>query len=410
MKIKTETKYSKRNTDIDNFLNSFEKLSVKSKNKVTNAKHNKNLFSIAEWGGGKNEIYGLINSLTIDELIEKNAFGKTPLFVACEHGQYDVIIALLERLGYVALNNDKYLLHAAIFNGKMSVINLLLKHLTHEKISEKDEYNCTPLHVACTYVSFDHTNSIIEKLIDVYDDEQLASADMNGKTCLHLLVINSGSYQESYKQDMMIKILKRINISNFVTNDGDTIMHIACKNGSVNAVNLLLNWMDIRMLCIHNAKGNNIMHELCYNKRYYNDDVTSLVSIAKSLLNYVEYNTFDKKNSNGDTPFMLACENDYIEIVKVFLNKIKPFSENITQIRLIMEKYQKYNYHEKKKQIIIDAINGHLYLYASKSAGYSTSLDCECNHENNNNNNRLKYNNGLHDVNDDYDDGLMCDE
>ena len=117
---------------------------------------------------------------------------------------------------------------------------------------------------------------------------------------------------------------------------GETALHIACRNGHTDVVNVLL---DCEMLgifsCPENSSNETIFHVACEDKRGNLTTVKLLIERSKGI--GLDLN---KPNNCGWTAFHYACRNGDMEIVKLmvdnaealFLNGLTTNNENILHI------------------------------------------------------------------------------
>jgi hypothetical protein len=110
----------------------------------------------------------LMQSLSKDQLNEKDSYGITPLYEALDNGRTLFSRALIEHLDSArliernALNST--LLHAVITNGDQETFELLLNKLNPEQLNLKDGSHETPLNLAMRLNRTEFTRSLIERL------------------------------------------------------------------------------------------------------------------------------------------------------------------------------------------------------------------------------------------------------
>lgn len=159
---------------------------------------------------------------------EKNEFGETPLHLACRSRDYSSVIArCLE----------------------------LFPSLT----KETNDYGDTPLHIAimCT----EDEMGIIRLLIDTADQSVLVQKNIAGYCPLRLACQypSCGTIVEY----MLQYVLQRSdNLINVKDKSGSTPLHIACRHGSYNSVELLLQHPNIDVNAVDSV-SNTPLHMLC---------------------------------------------------------------------------------------------------------------------------------------------------
>lgn len=153
--------------------------------------------------------------------------GDTPLHVACYTNSIETVKVLLKHQADQLPNSKGDTpLHYTCNNGDIRIIKLLIKHGAQLTDNENDKViTDSALYIAC----LKHENKVAKFLLDHYvrTEEQrkkvLDAQDQNGDTILHHLCLD----ENSYATDLLLKR----GASQLPNKQGDTPLHIACRNG-----------------------------------------------------------------------------------------------------------------------------------------------------------------------------------
>ena len=210
--------------------------------------------------------------------------GVTPLHIASNRGQVNMVKLFLEQEGINVNIRDKYMftsLRAAAQNGHTEVVKLLL---------------------AC-------------------EDNDVNLADIFGYTPLHMAVIQNN---ETVVQILLTCVTIDVNIKDF--RSANTPLHYASLPGHVGAVRLLVEHKDID-LNLQNKKGVTAISSAA---------TIGHVEVVKILLGCVGID-INKSDSDGATPLMIAAGTGHVEVVKILLGCVgidinKSSSEGATSL------------------------------------------------------------------------------
>jgi ankyrin repeat protein len=169
----------------------------------------------------------LINTNTVNAVSGK---GKTPLYIAAQHGNEEAVKLLLDAGAdpNQAIGNGETPLFIATHNAHPKVVAQLLKKGANANLGKKSE---SPLHVA-TFLG--HTEIVAELLNAGANPVSTFKADSDA-TPLHVAAYNG-------KIEELKLLLKKSNINelNVFKKDGTTPLYLAADRGHIEAVKLLL--------------------------------------------------------------------------------------------------------------------------------------------------------------------------
>jgi ankyrin repeat protein len=153
----------------------------------------------------------------------------------------------------------------------------------------------------------------VRTLVEVYHCD-LAAVDRFGNSPFH----TACAYQQVKIVAYLCRKVRSIghhafNPSAHTNYSGDTVLHAACKSGSVRIVRFLIYEFFI----------DPSMKELMWKFRsyVYQEDIFFLLGSFHPL--NLKIDIMSLVNSYGHTPLQLACEHGHIEIVKFFFTEVK---------------------------------------------------------------------------------------
>ena len=209
------------------------------------------------------------------------------------------MIQWTETTGHYAGYNS--FLRACFNRPPLNIIQLLFQYGGGKAlILMKNNFNETPLHLACTRVaSFD----VVKFLVDEGGKELIIRMqDNHGNTALHAwcrddrgasidvmkLLIDEGG-----KELIMMK-----------DNDGNTALHALCGSYKVtiDVVKLLIDEGGEELIMMQNKNGDTALHTLC------EDDWGASIDVVKLLIQEVWEYLIMVQNKNGDTALHVSCK------------------------------------------------------------------------------------------------------
>jgi len=289
-----------------------------SRNKIEMS--NKNLSSILEKG------YTVIDIDVTDSKLN------TPLMCACLEGCYNIAATLLKYKADINKSNkfDNTPIFSAVFKDNYNITKLLLE-TGKVDINHRNKFGETALSYTCLY---DHPE--LPELLIQYN-ATVNNVNNNGQYSVHLASING--------KLKTLKVLLKHGASHDVGNMiGNQCFTLACINENMDIAKYLLDNYNVDYNYI-NYSGDTVLHQ-CF--------ILQKAEMAEFLLQ-LEGIEIDTPNGSGETPFLISCNKNNINLVKLILSQNKPINydvidysgdfplliatyyKNIPLIRLILE-------------------------------------------------------------------------
>ncbi|XP_067653188.1 serine/threonine-protein phosphatase 6 regulatory ankyrin repeat subunit A-like [Haliotis asinina] len=323
--------------------------------------------NILHWAcrGGNVEIVNYILMQNIVDINGKGSKEMTPVMLAAYHGKREVIHTLVRKgadLSVIDGNGDN-ILHWACRGGNVEIVNYILMQNIVD-INGKGGKEMTPVMLAAYHGKRQVFDILVKKgadlsVIDEGGDNILYWACRGGnvKIVNHILMQNIVDINSKGDEEMtaVLSVVSHGKYEAFnilvkngadlsaIDEDGDNILHLACREGHVKIVNYILieNIVDINaknsdgetpvMLAANSGDreifdnlvrkgadlsaidedGDNILHLAC---RGGNVKIVNYILIQ----NIVDINA---KNSDGETPVMLAANSGDREIFDSLVRK-----------------------------------------------------------------------------------------
>ena len=264
-------------------------------------------------------------------LNQKNVFGATPIHLALERNCVEMIQFLIEFDHHVVnkeLNTNKLTLaHFACCREQVEIIRYILQFSI--KLNMQDKDGNTPLHIACL-----RNNVEIVKLL--VDRCSITIRNIQLKTPVHIAT-------EKQNLDLAKCLLLGYSesLDSYVDCNGDTALHIACRNQFLEAVSLLTKHCSVTL---QNEKKQTPLHVACRTKRadvirqllltcpesidsypdQSQDTVLHCAVNSRSLATVelvLPHSSPTCQNKTSMTPIHIACRNADLEIVRVLTAK-----------------------------------------------------------------------------------------
>lgn len=227
--------------------------------------------------GNKAEIFKL-TSEGCDLVQLHNEYGQTPLHIACQHGQFDIVRLLIEVYGAhpsIRDNRGCMPLHEACLAGNLNVVAYMLNIPSEGDLdfTDADTYGDTILHKACRSGSVVVTRYIVEQAridppfykLNMYQDDIAIYDDTH--MCVHCNKRHRQMHQPSH---MSMRIYHYETESEYTRHDrqiqlcfgksntyGDTPLHTACRYGFLNIIKYLMGEIEFPI------DQNSLLHVAC---------------------------------------------------------------------------------------------------------------------------------------------------
>ena len=226
-----------------------------------------------------------------------NNDNRTALMISCENGNIDALNELLNAGGNpnITHSDEDTCLHKAISAGcNKEILQALIDHGADVNVT--DEYNVTPLMIACEMGNVRAMNVFL----NVGADPDIA--DDFGDTCLQMAI------RAGCNKDDLQAIINHSADVNAQNKNNRTALMIVCKMGNLDAVNMLLNaGADPN---ISDADGNTCLH-VCVGPHYKAQVLQ--VSIDHS-------DDVNATNKNNGTALLTACKTGNVDAIGMLLN------------------------------------------------------------------------------------------
>ncbi|GIX81417.1 ankyrin-3 [Caerostris darwini] len=226
--------------------------------------------------------------------------GKTALHKAAERNHEEVVKILIQnRANFNAI--DKYKktpLHRAAENGYLAVVEVLVK--AGAIICAKDASGSTSLHLSTQQKHVSVTKYLTECGSSIYEP------NLKMRSPLHLAI-------ESCNEEMIQYFIGKVNIADFKSIEGSTLLHLSALYGNKKFVEFLIegNFLgkdqDIK---VRDDEGKTVFHLAAEGNQL---EIIKLLIDRKLNLSFDES---DWKDLDGHTPLYYAIRNNYKEIVR----------------------------------------------------------------------------------------------
>ena len=278
----------------------------------------------------------------------QNAKGNTPLHVACTYRRHDIIEYFLDfpQCGANITNlQGNFPLHLALLSSNFFARKLMVsQHIVKLILRQFPEAGMTsnhngdvPLHMICKGGNVDELEELMEDICLDFTDtvgntllhiacihrkekvikwlaEQGANCSIQntkGELPHHLLFSSHGKEKNSdidVPIKEMLMVLGVSNIMHIQNKFGDTILHLACREGMVNVLVYLLNSLKCdTTLTIQNSEGDTPLH------------IAAAVMQTHLKLKTIKDYALNTQNNQGNTPLHIACQSQNIKFASMLL-------------------------------------------------------------------------------------------
>ena len=199
-------------------------------------------------------------------------------------------------------------LHVATCIDQREIVEYLLEEIKCDPNIQNNEKDL-PLHIACRKSNLKTVQLIGDKTRWYLVNRR----NKLGNTPLHEA---AKCEKKADYVDYLLKIGCKTGIKN---KEGESPLHLACRNGTLCTVITLLKLTEDQALHMMVTKaGNTLLHEACANKYYF------ATPIVKELLKNPNVEPFRTVcNSDGDLPLHLACREHSLELIKLLTKSSK---------------------------------------------------------------------------------------
>ena len=222
---------------------------------------------------------------------------RTPLYWACANGHIEMVNFLLEKGAKIFTERERENpLHLVVELGDFHLVTVLIESGIVDVNIINQCYD-TPLHVACLKGHLKIVQFLLRKGADVNMKGNF------GHTPLHRAI--KIGYFDIFQELLAIK---NIDI-NIVNDHGDTPLHTACMEDNEKMVRILL------------KKGATFFIFRKFTTPLHWAAEQGDVAIMQRLLEVGNIDDVDVLNEFEETPLILACEHDHLEMVKFLLKR-----------------------------------------------------------------------------------------
>ena len=234
--------------------------------------------------------------------------GNTVLHLACEYST--TFLFEDNNCDNSALNDSSQMpLHIACMHGNLEIIRLVSSQPGLD-INLQDLDGNTPLHIACK-CEWNRTDVVPCFRYLLLERKCNVNIQNNLKQLPFHILLKNYKLTADMKEAVLTMCNKGDVINNIINaqdNDGMTLLHTACNNGSLSIVHYLTSNFQCNVNLSDN-EGNLPLHYAV--KSYYDDEVLELVEMVTN-----EYTQIHSKNNSGITPLHTACSNCNMDLVK----------------------------------------------------------------------------------------------
>ena len=295
-----------------------------------------NSYNVLDSMISKAEEFGYPTETILGFLDEENS---TPLHAAVDAGHAEVVEVLLKHRAcpLASKENQPPSLHLACSQGKLGMVQSMVKHCGKQILTHPDQHKRTPLHYSTHPI-----NSARMILYILASGAEVDAVDSLGRTPLHSSIA-SGSHEAvkellSHKANPFIKEQQGFNALHFavirnrkailnylmelpyaaqlvmdVDHNGDSPIHLALKLGHSELVAPMISVIRSQLQNIRDANGNNYLHLAADSKNWKALSVLLDIPSCLTLLN-------ETNNVCGMTPLHYAAMSGCVKCTEILLN------------------------------------------------------------------------------------------
>ncbi|XP_064400140.1 receptor-interacting serine/threonine-protein kinase 4-like [Halichondria panicea] len=274
--------------------------------------------------------------------------GNTPLHLACNKNNTDIVKLIAGHCTVTIQNKDlKTPIHIAVLSGKVVILDALLEGYSgsldefadldgntalHSACQSNNDSSCyivkrlcdycsltvenkeksTPMHFACKFGNFALVDHLFKRYSSLHLDCLLVDDDEN--TILHVAVENSASLE-------VVTVVSNHISPVHKNKQGETSIHIACRNGDLPIVRLLV---TKAAELVFTDSDDSYLHSACCGKS------------LKVVMFLVEESglAFDRlmnTNNDGNTPLHCAFITGIFEIISYLMRYANLYTQNLNK-------------------------------------------------------------------------------
>ena len=296
----------------------------------------RNSYHILDSMISKTEEFGYPKETVLGFLDEENS---TPLHAAVDAGHAEVVEVLLQHQAcpLASKENQPPSLHLACSQGKLGMVQSMVKHCGKQILTHPDQLKRTPLHYSTHPIN---SARVILYIID--NGADVDAVDSLGRTPLHSSIA-SGSHEAvkellSHRANPFIYDQQGFNALHFavlrnrkailnyllelpcasqlvidVDHNGDSPIHLALKLGHSELVAPMISVIRSQLQNIRDAKGNNYLHLAADSKNWKALSVLLDIPSCHTLLN-------ETNNNCGITPLHSAAMSGCVKCTEILLS------------------------------------------------------------------------------------------
>jgi ankyrin repeat protein len=231
--------------------------------------------------------------------------GDTPLHVACQHEELDIVMHLIDSLKcsvQILNDNEDTPFHIILQSKKLGQITSLLKCIPSSESARRNKIGDTLLHLACRYSTASTVSFLVKSLRCKTDtlNENSGAAPLHfacGRNSISIVEAVSNNCNANLQLKDVSLLRDPNDVDRFIS--GDTPLHVACRAGWINITEHLLEVGHAGALCIRNCQGDLPLHLACQ----HNDKMIRL------FIKYAPMFDCNTVNLAGDTPLHIICRN-----------------------------------------------------------------------------------------------------